>query len=544
MDITEQGLSSVRDITEDDIYTKTSFIDRIAEKELTFTYNGTSKSIKMPTKEELEKAQYNSAYGSTRKERIMNKLKESMQDQLDDAFGAGRVKVEAKEDGSGLYSLGFQTTTPNGKMDQSSILAVSSGDVGLLGANGAFKMNYGESNRVNLDAKIAESGLAGAQNMTFPTTIEINGKSIEVKAEDTVRTLMDKINESDAGVQVTYQNSSDSFVFSATANGASGKIDVGGDFAKIFGEFNKTDGQDAIVTVKYAGSDQTVDLVRDSNSFKVDGMTISVNGEFGYVKDEATGELKLDPSAEAVTFDAKVDEDKIVETVKKMVEEYNEIIELVNKETGTKPNRDYPPLTSAQKEELSESEIEAWEEKAKEGLLFNDNDLKGLSNSLRFVLSPADQAALKKIGLTTSSTTSDNGKLSFDESAFRAALKSDPEGVKEMFTKEAVKDEDGNVVSQAGIAVNMKTAFDKYAKTLGEPKGILIERAGSIKSPASITQNAVYKQLEEIDARIESLQDTLKMEQDRYIKQFTALESVIAQMNSQSSWLSQFGSGY
>ena len=330
MDITEQGLSSVRDITEDDIYTKTSFIDRIAEKELTFTYNGTSKSIKMPTKEELEKAQYNSAYGSTRKERIMNKLKESMQDQLDDAFGAGRVKVEAKEDGSGLYSLGFQTTTPNGKMDQSSILAVSSGDVGLLGANGAFKMNYGESNRVNLDAKIAESGLAGAQNMTFPTTIEINGKSIEVKAEDTVRTLMDKINESDAGVQVTYQNSSDSFVFSATANGASGKIDVGGDFAKIFGEFNKTDGQDAIVTVKYAGSDQTVDLVRDSNSFKVDGMTISVNGEFGYVKDEATGELKLDPSAEAVTFDAKVDEDKIVETVKKMVEEYNEIIELVN----------------------------------------------------------------------------------------------------------------------------------------------------------------------------------------------------------------------
>ena len=57
-------------------------------------------------------------------------------------------------------------------------------------------------------------------------------------------------------------------------------------------------------------------------------------------------------------------------------------------------------------------------------------------------------------------------------------------------------------------------------------------------------QNAIYKQLEEIDARIESLQDTLKMEQDRYIKQFTALESVIAQMNSQSSWLSQFGSGY
>ena len=81
---------------------------------------------------------------------------------------------------------------------------------------------------------------------------------------------------------------------------------------------------------------------------------------------------------------------------------------------------------------------------------------------------------------------------------------------------------------------------------LPDLQGVFQEKGklASIKSPASITQNAVYKQLEEIDARIESLQDTLKMEQDRYIKQFTALESVIAQMNSQSSWLSQFGSGY
>ena len=113
-----------------------------------------------------------------------------------------------------------------------------------------------------------------------------------------------------------------------------------------------------------------------------------------------------------------------------------------------------------------------------------------------------------------------------------------------MFTKERTVDENGVATGVNGIAVNMKSAFDKYAKTLGEPKGILIERAGSIKSPASITQNSLYKQIEQIDERISDLQDLLEMEQDRYIKQFTALESVIAQMNSQSGWLSQFGSGY
>lgn len=528
MDITSAGLESVRDITEDDIFTKTPFIDRIAGKELTFTYNGVSKSIKLPEKDALNNGN------------ILDTLRTSMQKQLDDAFGDGRIKVSANSGG-----LQFKTTVPGGGNDTSSVLSVSSGSAGLLGENGALNMNYGESNRVNMEAKISESGLRTfKEGTTFPATITINGVDIKVEESDTVRTLMDKINNSDAGVEVNYQNYSDKFVFTSKKDGASGKISVGGDFKNIFGtSFNKTDGQDAIVAVKYAGSDEVVEIVRDSNSFKIDGMTISVNGEFGY-KAGAGGKLELDKTSDPVTFDAKVDEDKIVETIKKMVEEYNEIIELVGKETGIKPNRDYEPLTSAQKAEMSESEIEAWEEKAKEGLLFNDNDLKGLSNSLRFVVSTADQAALKKLGITTSSTASDKGKLSFDESAFRAALKTDPEGIREMFTKERTVDENGVATGVNGIAVNMKSAFDKYAKTLGEPKGILIERAGSIKSPASITQNSLYKQMEQIDKRISDLQDVLKMEQDRYIRQFTALESVIAQMNSQSGWLSQFGSGY
>ena len=497
MDITSAGLESVRDITEDDIFTKTPFIDRIAGKELTFTYNGVSKSIKLPEKDALNNGN------------ILDTLRTSMQKQLDDAFGDGRIKVSANSGG-----LQFKTTVPGGGNDTSSVLSVSSGSAGLLGENGALNMNYGESNRVNMEAKISESGLRTfKEGTTFPATITINGVDIKVEESDTVRTLMDKINNSDAGVEVNYQNSSDKFVFTSKKDGASGKISVGGDFKNIFGtSFNKTDGQDAIVAVKYAGSDEVVEIVRDSNSFKIDGMTISVNGEFGY-KAGAGGKLELDKTSDPVTFDAKVDEDKIVETIKKMVEEYNEIIELVGKETGIKPNRDYEPLTSAQKAEMSESEIEAWEEKAKEGLLFNDNDLKGLSNSLRFVVSTADQAALKKLGITTSSTASDKGKLSFDESAFRAALKTDPEGIREMFTKERTVDENGVATGVNGIAVNMKSAFDKYAKTLGEPKGILIERAGSIKSPASITQNSLYKQMEQIDKRISDLQDVLKMEQ-------------------------------
>lgn len=547
MDITGAGISSVRDITEDDIFTKTYFTDRIAGKSLTFTYNGVSKSITMPDKEELDKVKDNP-------EEIMKTIKESVQKQLDDAFGEGRIQAGytptgSTQTGEKTYSLTFETTIPGSlSPDTSSVLSISSGSTGMLGENGALKMNYGESNRVNLDAKISESGLENlGSGQQFPKEITINGTKIEVTEKDTVRTLMSKINEQ-TNVKVTYQSSSDKFVFTANAEGASGKIEVGGDFKDIFGEFNEKEGQDAIIAVKYGDSDEVVELVRDSNSFKIDGMTISVKQEFGYKEVDSDGDgvfegKELDTDSEPVTFDAQVDVDKIVDAVKEMVESFNEIIKLIGDETSTKPDRDYQPLTSSQKSELSESEIETWEKKAKEGLLFNDNDLKGLSNSLRFVISSADQAAMKKLGLTTSSSASDNGKITLDESAFRAALESDPDGVREMFTKTQTKDENGNLIGTNGIAVNMQNAMDKYAKTLGEPKGILIERAGSVKSPASITQNSIYKQIEEIEKRIASLQERLEMEQDRYIKQFTSLETVISQMNSQSSWLSQFGSG-
>ena len=473
----------------------------------------------------------------------------------------GRVTVEFKADtnNANVGQFTFKTTTPDGKEDNSSVLSLSSADVGMLGADGAFKVAYGESNRINLNSTLVESGLKGADKLAewfknnpdkkFSFTIKdgIKDVKIEISKDDTMQDVMNRINE-ETSVQVTYQSTTDKFVFTSKNEGASGSFKFETDSANeeilkgIFGDNITTDeakGKDAKLEVKYAGSDEVVEITRDSNTFKVDGMTITLNGTFGYDKDGN----KIDDT-EAITFDAKVDNEKIVETVKEMVKEFNEIIELVNKEVKTKPDRDYAPLTDEQKKELSESEIEAWEEKAKEGLLFNDNDIKGLSNGLRFVLGSGDLQALEKIGLTVSSTTSDNGKLSFDESKFKAALESDPEGVKELFTKEQVKDEAGNVVQSSGIATNLKNVLDKYAKTIGEPKGILINRAGSIKSPASITQNELYKQILEVDKRISSLQDTLKMEQDRYIRQFTTLESLIAQMNSQSSALSQFGGGF
>lgn len=550
-----------------------SFAEKVAGKELTFSYNGTSKTIYMPSKDELDGTNDNEA------------IRKSLQEQLDAAYGRGRIRVELGSGADDAGKLSFTAYDPStvkrdasgnadwtdAKKDTTSTLTIVSGSSDLVGANGVLGIKSGVTNRVNMNESLENAGLgvvAGDFNGT-KNKIKINGVEFTLSKDESVNNLIKRINESGAGVTLSYQAVGDKFTFTSNEKGASGAINISGDsdfLNKVFG-VKTTDGkvevqgQDAVVAVKYKGSDDVVELIRDSNSFTVDGLSIGVKGTFGYKvnKDDAGNLLDadgnplapgkdpvmvLDKDADAVEIDARVNTDNIVDGIKAMVEEYNKIIELVNKELTTKPDRDYSPLTSEQKKELSESEIETWEEKAKSGMLYGDSDLRMLSSDLRFIIGGGNAEALKAVGITTSTLYSDNGKLTLDESKLRAALETDPESVEKLFTApQGTKNEKGNDIT--GIATNLKNVMDKYVKTLGsmDSKGILIKKAGSTSSPMSLTENGFYKQIAEINKQISKLQTRLESERDRYIKQFTSLETLISQMNSQSSWLSQLG-GY
>ena len=139
------------------------------------------------------------------------------------------------------------------------------------------------------------------------------------------------------------------------------------------------------------------------------------------------------------------------------------------------------------------------------------------------------------MGITVSDNYKDNGKLVFDEAKFKAALEKDPEAVKEVLNRSAT---DSGDTSQAGLLTRISSIMDRYGKTTGATKGVLVERAGSVHAPTSILKNSLQKQLDSIDTYIDKLNDKLKTEQDRYISQFTSLETLINQMNSQSSYLS------
>lgn len=535
--ITKDGLVAQNGVNATETKTNAEWL---AGKEISFTYNGKTEKIKLGTADELKS----------------KGLEGSLQEGLDKAFGKGRIKVSVTD------KLSFETTTPDGDKDLSSVLTVNSADRGVLGKNGVLGIKAGSSNRLNLNNTLENSGLKSLEGKTITdealADLTINGVKIQgLSKDDTLKEILEKINNTEgAGVRISYQANTDKFVISSTQEGASGSLNIKGQAADLlFGgsistdedpvdpgmsfnpNFSITQGQDAIVAVKYAGSDEVTEIVRGSNTFNLDGMNVTVKGTFGYDKVDAAGKpVNNDP----VTFDATMDTEKTVKTVKEMIESFNEILELVNKEVTTKPNRKFQPLTSAQEEEMSEKEIEKWNEKAKAGMLFGDSDLRSLANSMRFLVST--DSALKEIGIGVSSNYADNGKITFDEEKFKKALEADPEKVRKAINGAAEKDSAGNIVKQGGLIVRMQDITNRYAGMMGSRKGILVERAGSEHAPTTILKNSLQKQMDAIDKRITGLQNKLAIEQDRYIKQFTSLERLISQMNSQSSWLySAFG---
>lgn len=537
--ITKDGLTGVK-ITDEMKTDKKKMSEWLAGQEFSFTYNGKTEKIKLGTAEELEK----------------KGLEKSFQEGLDRAFGRGRIRVDITTESDTKQKLSFTTVIPDGDngnlddnpVDNSSILAINSasGRNILGGENSVLGIRAGSSNRLNQDSSIMESGLKTMRDDVLGNDPKLVINGVEVKGlskDDSLREIINKINNTEGiGVKVSYQANTDKFVINSTVDGASGQIDIKGEWGNaLFGGKNSEngyvveEGKDAIVSVKYDGS-EPVDIVRGSNTFDLNGMNVTVKGTFGEYNDK--GEVT---NSDPVTFEAEMDTDKTVETVKGMVDAFNEILELVNKELTTKPNRNYAPLTGPQEDEMSESEIEKWNEKASAGMLFNDNDLRSLASSLRFLVS--GDSTLRDMGISVSTNYSDNGKIVFDEEKFRKALEADPEKVREAFTAPAEKDASGNGIKQGGLMVRLQDINNKYAGMTGSTKGILVERAGSPFAPTTIMNNELQKQMDSIDDVIESLQDKLKTEQDRYISQFTSLETLINQMNSQSSWLSSaFGS--
>ena len=307
-------------------------------------------------------------------------------------------------------------------------------------------------------------------------------------------------------------------------------------YKKTSDEAGYTKGQDAKFNVTVNG--ETMDMVRSNNSVEIDGLTINFKDTFDGAED-AEGNPAVDSTGKprnTVSFKSTTDSDKIVDAIKSMINDYNVMMAEIKAAYSTLPYQksngkfaNYEPLTDDDRADMSEAAIERYEAKAKQGILFGDRTLSGLYDRLRNAFSPAgnDGGLLRAMGINVNySITEGTQAVTLDESKLRAMLDSDPEAVADVFTR-----------AGDGVMQSMKTQLDNYSRTAGEPKGILIQQAGSPLSSLSLMNNTWQTQIDNINTQIEKWQDKLTSQVEKYTSQFSRLEVLIQQMNSQSSTL-------
>jgi flagellar hook-associated protein 2 len=377
-------------------------------------------------------------------------------------------------------------------------------------------------------------GWDGDHNFTFT----INGQEFTFDGDlVSLNNVIEAVNgNEEAGVGIFYDASTDKVAISTTATGQNqpgAQIQVSGSFmtgALQIDEGNEQGGTDAQFSINGLSG-----ITSHTNSYTVNGVTFSFNG--------------ADPG-KTVTVGVSSNIDSVVDTIKDFIDKYNETLATINDKLTEQVYSDFAPLTDAQIEEskLTSSQIDAWQAKARSGLLQNDNlvqralwsmraAMTGIVSGLtgKVTVTSGTQSvtvvanSLSTIGITTGSYL-ENGKLNLNETRLREALQSNPQAVMDLFTKAV--DDSGNQLSgsQLGIASQLYNNLNDYISRIAEKAGV----SGSLYDDSFLGEEG-----RSLSTRISDLQTVLLAREQRYYTQFSVMEQVIATMNAQSTALIQ-----
>ncbi len=353
------------------------------------------------------------------------------------------------------------------------------------------------------------------------TSIKVNGTEIVVDRTTTLDSLASAMAKT--GINASYDTNQGRFYLSSKNTGVENAFTVEADDATLAalgldladGEAGKIDASDA--SLVYNG----VEYTQATNSFNINGLTMDVSSVGG-----------------EQAFSVDTDVDGIYDKVKSFVKEYNTLITEMNKLYDASSSRGYEPLTSDEKDAMTDEDIKNWEDKIKGSLLRRDSTISTLLTSMRTTLNKSVEVtnsdgttsryALSSFGIVTSDYT-EKGQLHIqgnaDDSDFaslddklKAAISDNPEAL--MKTLTTLGDEIyKNFQSSMKRVVGVRSSLTFYND---------LEMDDDIKS---------YKE------DVTSLQKKLQDEQDKYYKQFSSMETALTKLQSQQTYISQLFGG-
>ena len=386
-----------------------------------------------------------------------------------------------------------------------------------------FKKEFAGTD-ITKGTKLTDIGIA------VGTSFSINGKDFVVDDKTTIADFTDGLSK--MGVGASFDANHGRFYINAAETGAENNFEITSSDAnalEILGlgsTATKVEAQDAIIM--YNG----VDYTGNSNTFEINGLTITANSVTGKY-DKATGTFTDDAP---ISLTVAQDTDKIYDNIKTFVKKYNELIDEMNKLYDEKKT-DYEPLTEEEKTQLSEKQLEKWEEKAKQGILRRDSTIDKLLTNMRNVLNKSvtvtmddgstQSFSLASLGIVTGDYT-ENGKLhilgdeddvtySGETNKLKAALEKNPEIFSQVF---------------AGTGENEGIGTQLYSSMTTAMK-----RTSTSRSLTFYDDITLEDQMKDYDEEVDKWQEKLQKLEDRYYEQFAAMEGAMAALQQQQSYL-------
>ena len=473
---------------------------------------------------ELKTAAYRKSYNLADTEIVSDEQLEKFtytNEQAAKDKNAASIKEALK--GVAGYTFNFDGTyvtaaDSNGNSVDFSMTSVEGGTLGLTKASA--------SNKINSGSTLSNLGFKPEADGTYK--LNINGTEISLDKNSTISSMMSAVNKSAAGVTMTYSSLTNSFTLESKEFGGAGKVEVGDTslgrslgLVDDNGTVGASEGQNAIFEI----NGQEVYL--NDNTYTLDGNTFTFNDNMTI--------------GETYTVNIAKDSTTVKDALKKFVESYNKLIDDVYGYIGKSPAKDddgntYEPLTDAEKEEMSEDEITKWEEKAKQGVLYNDSTVSTIMSQMRsalytnVTLDDGSKFGIYNLGIKTSSEWSEHGKLQIDEDAFDKAFENNEDAIIKLFTN-----------SDTGMMKKLNSVIDGAVKSSGaaNTRGTLVRKAGKADSSVT-TDSTIYKEMVKMQDRLKELQDRYDTKEEYWWKVFTNMETAMADLNSQTSYISSY----
>ncbi|WMT40660.1 flagellar filament capping protein FliD [Paenibacillus sp. D2_2] len=353
----------------------------------------------------------------------------------------------------------------------------------------------------------------GDDGKQFSLTVSRSGGkdvTLEFSSSDTIDSVIRKINsDTQANVTAALDETTGKITLKSKEYGNQ-NVDFGGNLMDAFNLSGSS----------YVGGDKAEVSINGSDPLEYSSNTFTVNGvEITLLAETEAGKPSI--------ITSKTDSTKVLETIKSFISDYNSVLATINGKLNEERYRNFPPLTDEQKSGMKEDDIKRWQEKAQSGLLRNDEILTKAVWDMRDAVTRAEVKGasinLSSIGITTGEYY-ENGKLVLDEDKLKKAIEDNPDAVLELFVG----------------ADGTSGFFNKLYDNLMGPLESLSERAGTSKYSTSLTdayntESVMGKELKSVNDRISDLQKKLTTLESKYYSQFTAMETAINKMNSQSS---------